>query len=437
VAEGEEVITMTLPVKLNRCRHPRDARRTLHKRRVKYTMSDCAICYSEVSAATGRTVMSCGHEYHMRCLFQWLQKPDGTGNCPCCRHEPTEHERLVAPPDSSVSDEEEEDEDDLPVYTPLMRAAYTGDVDMVESLLATGGVGINGEGERAEAVPLSVLLEERDVEGDTALVHAITSEQTQIVNMLISAGANIDTRNEDGDTPLIWAIRQCESDEIALDLIGRGASLTIAADAVGSSALEVAAEYNMITILQAILNRGVGRMGHALHAACASGASLCALALLEAGADPNYSLDGLTPLMQNVSKAPDSEIVNALIRRGANVNETDNTGWNALMWMTQADEPPDSDIMAALIDAMASWRRGPDGRWQQVMQSWGEGDAAPPPYSLAELTRSAARRIQAAWRRRPRLTEDDRAAASALCWLRLQLTVPIPFQRPEFKLKTS
>ena len=403
-------------------------------------MTDCAICFSEVTAATGRTVMSCGHEYHMRCLFQWLQKPDGTGNCPCCRHEPTEHERLVAPSadDSDSEYSDDESETDMSSFTALMRAAHAGDVALVERLLTTGGVGLDGEGGRTEPVPLAVLLEERDADGDTALVHAIHGGNPQIVNMLLAAGANMDTRNAAGATPLIWAIQSynCESDEIPLDLIRRGADVSAQVDEEGLSALEFAAEYDMVNVLQAILERGVGRLGEALHAACACNSPLCAKVLLEAGADANYRLGGplggTTPLMQCVAKAPNDEIVTALIRHGANVNATDEMGWNALMWMTRHDDAPDPDIMAAILDAASRWERGPDGRWQEISQTWGEGDAAPPPYRLAEHTRAAARRIQAVWRgwstrrrMQARPAEAEKEAAMALCYLRLQRTVVV------------
>lgn len=400
-------------------------------------MTDCAICFSEVTAATGRTVMSCGHEYHMRCLFQWLQKPDGSGNCPCCRHEPTEHERLVAPSadDSDSEYSDDESETDMSSFTALMRAAYAGDAALVERLLATGGVGADGEGGRTEPVPLAVLLEERDADGDTALIHAINGEHAQVVNMLIAAGANIDTRNEAGATPLIWAIQSCESDEIPLDLLRHGADVTPVVEEEGYSALEFAAEYDMVNVLQAILECGVGHLGEALHIACACNSPLCAAALLEAGADPNYRLSGdsevggMTPLMQCVSKAPHDGIVTALIQHGADVNATDNMGWNTLMWMTRADDAPDPDIMASIQDAMSRWERGADGRWRDVAQSWGEGDAAPPPYRLAEHTRAAARKIQAIWRgwstrrRMQARPVAEQEAAMALCYMRLQITV--------------
>ena len=90
-------------------------------------MSDCSICFEPVTDETGRAVMSCKHEFHMRCLVQWLQKPDGTATCPCCRHAPTPMEQLVPPPSDSDSEDEDEDEDEDEAETtnttPLMKAA--------------------------------------------------------------------------------------------------------------------------------------------------------------------------------------------------------------------------------------------------------------------------------------------------------------------------
>lgn len=316
-------------------------------------MTECAICFNELTAATGRSVMSCGHEFHIRCLVQWLQKPDGTASCPCCRREPTEFERLAAPPEPDSDYPEEDFVDDDDRLTALMAAAYAGDVALVERLLTTGGVGIDGEGRRSESVPLPVLLEERDSEGDTALVHAVVGGNRQIVEMLLSAGAEIDTQNEDHMTPLMWAITDSSDSRIALDLVERGADLDVVSVSTGYSALEFAADHDHIHVLLTILEHGAGRLGEALHAACGSGSRASVRALLDAGADPNYRVSGgRTPLMTCVSRSPDHEIVTELIRRGADVLAADEDGWNVLMWMSQADEAPDSDIMAAILDEM-------------------------------------------------------------------------------------
>lgn len=380
-------------------------------------MTDCAICFSEVSGETGRTVMSCGHEFHMRCLFQWLQKPDGSGNCPCCRREPTEHERLVAAPADDESDYDSDDDSDAETVegtTPLMQACLDGVVAAVSALLATA---------------TGADLEARDSDGDTALTYAAMQSNTEIVRLLLDAGANMENRGMLDMTPLMRALDSGEMEAARL-LAERGANCQVESER-GDTVLTLAAESDDVETLQMVLERGVRGLGNALHAACAVGARETALALLEAGADPNARLSGeevagRTPLMSAVGgEDPDWGIVDALIAKCADVNATDDEGANVFMYMTRADGAPDPDIMASLLDAMATWKRGSDGRWSQVMQTWGHGDASPPPFTLAEETRAAATRIQAVWRgycvRRP---APPQPPADALTWVRLQITIP-------------
>ena len=354
----------------------------------------------------------------MRCLFQWLQKPDGSGNCPCCRREPTEHERLVAA--STDDDESDYDSDDdseaEPVEgtTPLMQAALDGAVAAVTALLE--GVGLD--------------LEARDSDGDTALAYAAMQSNAEIVRLLLDAGANIENRGLLGMTALMRALDNGDI-EVARLLIERGANCTPESER-GDTALTLAAELDDLEILQMVLERGVHGLGNALHAACAAGARETALALLEAGADPNARLatengHGRTPLMSVVGGAdPDWGIVDALIHKGADVHATDDDGMNVFMYMTEAEGAPDADIMASLLDAAAVWKRGVDGRWSQVMQTWGHGDTVAPPFTLAEKTRAAAIRIQAIWRgyRMRNPTPQPAPPVEALHWVRLQITIP-------------
>ena len=130
-------------------------------------MIDCSICCDAITAATGRTVMNCGHEFHMACLVRWLQKPDGTGNCPCCRAEPTETERLVA---AAASESDTESEADLP---PLMAAIRDHDKIRITSLLATTNV------------------HERCDQGNTALCYAVIHGEDAAATALLLAGADL------------------------------------------------------------------------------------------------------------------------------------------------------------------------------------------------------------------------------------------------------
>jgi len=71
---------------------------------------DCPICMETINASTGSTTTSCGHTFHFKCLANWCIKKvqaDDHQNCPLCRHEMFEIERLPEP----VEDEDEEDDE--------------------------------------------------------------------------------------------------------------------------------------------------------------------------------------------------------------------------------------------------------------------------------------------------------------------------------------
>lgn len=250
-------------------------------------MTDCSICYEEVTAATGRSVMSCGHEFHMRCIVQWLQKPDGTGNCPCCRAEPVEKERLVAAPAYDDSDEEEdEDDDDESIdATPLMEAIRTGNRSEFQRFLTAG-----------------VNLEDKDTDGDTALVYAVIYSEDEMTTALLDAGADIRALAKLALPP-----------DQTTDLIG--------------AALLGACQYDSLPAVTAALI---------------------------AGGDPNYAhlTTGITPLMEVVRADGSIELVDLLLAKGANVHATDIDGWNVFMWF--AEGSADVDIMASLLKATGS-----------------------------------------------------------------------------------
>jgi ankyrin repeat protein len=227
--------------------------------------------------------MSCGHEFHMRCLVQWLQKPDGTGNCPCCRAEPSENERLVAPAESDDDESDDESEvEDVTEVTPLMEAVRDGNLAEVQRMIAEG-----------------INLEEKDSDGDTALVYAAIGDEEACATALIAAGADL-------------------------------------------------------TVL-AVGDEGVtDKLGAALLAACNYGSLPCIHAALDKGANPNYAhpTSGITPLMEAVRSDGDQALVDLLLAKGASVTAVDSDGWNVFMWF--AESSGDIDIMASLLSVAGS-----------------------------------------------------------------------------------
>jgi hypothetical protein len=53
---------------------------------VSKTHESCSICIDEITQRDAKSILECGHKYHLRCLGKWLER----GNtCPLCRA-PTE-----------------------------------------------------------------------------------------------------------------------------------------------------------------------------------------------------------------------------------------------------------------------------------------------------------------------------------------------------------
>ena len=72
---------------------------------------ECSICLSEITAATGVYTTSCGHSFHFRCAVTWLLHAE-VENCPMCRHEMGNDERLPEEPEEEEEEEEEDEDED-------------------------------------------------------------------------------------------------------------------------------------------------------------------------------------------------------------------------------------------------------------------------------------------------------------------------------------
>jgi ankyrin repeat protein len=124
----------------------------------------------------------------------------------------------------------------------LLKAAQNGKLDELRSLISQ---------------PTDVLIDVnvRDEYGWTPLLSAAMNGHTDIVQILLAAGANPNTRNKYGWTPLMWAAGQGYS-EIVRSLIASGARLN-AQDRNGWTALMWAWDSNQeetIAILRAARN---------------------------------------------------------------------------------------------------------------------------------------------------------------------------------------
>jgi uncharacterized protein len=195
--------------------------------------------------------------------------------------------------------------------TVLMTAARAGSLEAVKALLARG------------ANPNA-----RERRDQTALMWASAEGHAAVVRALIDGGADIRATLNSGFTPLFFAVREGHID-VAIALLKAGADVNETLQRKeGQPSLEViSASYEPVAkgtspLLMAVQN------GH----------FELAIALVEAGADPNDQRTGFTPL-HSVSwvRKPDAsdtgdpppvgsgrltslQFVRALVERGANVN---------------------------------------------------------------------------------------------------------------------
>ncbi|MGH9880041.1 MAG: ankyrin repeat domain-containing protein [Pyrinomonadaceae bacterium] len=174
---------------------------------------------------------------------------------------------------------------------PLIRAAQQDDLPRVAELIAGRDVNLRDKASHT-----------------TALEHAVRNANREMVQLLISAGADVNAKSNVSETVLMMLDSDATSD-LAWDLINAGAKVN-AKDLGGNTPLIEAAEVNNPDLLKT---------------------------LLEAGAEVNArNKRGQTALM----KAAAEGLVNnlrALILAGADLNTLDSEGKNALCYATDSD----------------------------------------------------------------------------------------------------
>ncbi len=77
--------------------------------------TECAICFEDMTVATGHSVLGCGHTFHLRCVVAWFTEQECASSCPCCRRTVGELDNVPLYPDDGVdseSDDSEPDEDE-------------------------------------------------------------------------------------------------------------------------------------------------------------------------------------------------------------------------------------------------------------------------------------------------------------------------------------
>ncbi|MHC4555843.1 MAG: ankyrin repeat domain-containing protein [Planctomycetota bacterium] len=158
------------------------------------------------------------------------------------------------------------------------------------------------------------------------LHHAAANGEIEHVKLLISQGADVNVKNNDGQTPLHYAARRGHKEVVEL-LLANGADVN-ARDRMSKTPVEHAMGGNHREIVQLLIYKGADISP--LHFALYMKDEAEARSLIEGGADVNRRTPyGTTPLDRAVV-AGFRDIVELLIAKGANVNAKDNWDWTPL-----------------------------------------------------------------------------------------------------------
>ncbi len=214
----------------------------------------------------------------------------------------------------------------------LLEAAFDGKTDSVISALLKGA-NINT----------------RTEEGVTPLMYAAQNGFIDLVELLIFNGANVNAKPNDGVTSLIAASRFNQS-EIMNQLVLGGANVN-AKDNDSISALTIAAAYNyyipadLLLFYGADINTLTRDSITPLYIACYNGSMEVAELLISKGANVNaVDKKKWTPLIA-ATYNNNLEIVKLLLEKGAKINEVSAEGYTALAVATYKDYYPIAEYL--------------------------------------------------------------------------------------------
>ena len=195
--------------------------------------------------------------------------------------------------------------------TVLMLASRSGDAEAVKALVASGAK-----------------IEARERRGQTALMWAAAEGNTAVVRVLMEAGADIHAKLDSGFTPFFLAVREGRLETVRT-FLSAGIDVNAPLPLPDNARRSTAGSYI----------RPVDKGTSALLLAVQNGHFELAIALVDAGADPNDARSGFTALHTlSWVRKPDSsdnsdpapaigaghltslDFVREIVKRGANVN---------------------------------------------------------------------------------------------------------------------
>ncbi len=187
---------------------------------------------------------------------------------------------------------------------PFVRAAQEDNLEALAALIA--GRDVNLRDKRS---------------GTTALEHAVKNANREMEQLLLSAGATVNTRNATGETVLMMLDADATSD-LVWDLINAGANVNLK-DEGGNTALMQVAASNNLEALKTLLDAGAeveakNKHGQtALMVAASEGSVNAVRALVLAGADLNARDEDNKNALANAAENGHPAVVRFLKSKGA------------------------------------------------------------------------------------------------------------------------
>ena len=190
-----------------------------------------------------------------------------------------------------------------------------------------------------------------DSRGTTPLMQAITNNHVDVSQLLINEGANINTEDQLGNTPLLLAVRQ--SIQIIEMLLQKGVDINCRKNARECPIIQASRSRNreIIRILldaDADIDAKNEFSQTALTVAIGNGDTNTAEMLLEEGADPNIGKP--RPIIQAAS-IRNKRLIDILVKKGIDLNALDEQNNTALLVALQKGY---QDIAHQLLQAEAN-----------------------------------------------------------------------------------
>ncbi|WP_342255471.1 ankyrin repeat domain-containing protein [Spiroplasma endosymbiont of Poecilobothrus nobilitatus] len=201
----------------------------------------------------------------------------------------------------------------------------------------------------------------QDENGTTPIYYAISTDNIEIVKLLIDNGADVKNINKNGLTPLYYAII-LDKKEMVQFLINNGADVNLR-DKNGLTPLHFAIDENNKEMVQFLINNGAdvnikitSTGATILHYAIIKNKKEMVKLLINNGADVNKGVDSLIPL--NYAIGEKKEMIQLLIDNGADVNLQDENGLTPLYYAINTEN---IEIVKLLLTNGADVNKGVEG----------------------------------------------------------------------------